>query len=232
MIARYVLPVVLSVLLVARIAQARMITYPYPPPVWPIGRGTRADRTDYNKPMGERWPRAGSGNVGDLVRWLAVDTSTRWMRDGSRTYCDHYFGDFFDQFYGANTVYIPAWRTWTDEAVQRMLAGETLTADRSTTYERNARGVNAWLREHGPAFGWRHFESADAVRQYVNATGRPGAISTDTHVAVVVPDALAPAQSPYPLLSQAGGANFQLGRTSSWYSRNPSRLFVAWDNRA
>ena len=57
-------------------------------------------------------------------------------------------------------------------------------------------------------------------------------VAQRTHVAVVVPDALAPAQSPYPLLSQAGGANFQLGRTSSWYSRNPSRVFVAWDNRA
>lgn len=229
---RVIVPTILSVFAVARLAQARTMTYPYPIPVRPIGRGARSNRSGYNSPMAERWPRAGSGDVGDLVRWLAVDTSQRWARDGSATYCDHYFGDFFDQLYGPNVVYIPAWRTWTDAAIERLRAGEALVADSSTTIERNARGVNAWLREHGPAFGWRHFASASELRAYVNRTGRPGAISTDTHVAVVVPDALAPSDSPHPLLSQAGGANFQLGRTHSWYSRNPSTLFVAWDNRA
>jgi hypothetical protein len=229
---RFVVPIVLSVMAIARLAQARMITYPYPIPARPIGAGRRNNRSGYNSPMAERWPRFGSGNLADLIAWLDVDRSTRWARDGHRTYCDHYFGDFFDQLYGPNVVYIPAWRTWTDSAVERLRAGEQLTADSTTTVERNASGVNRWLREHGEAFGWRRFASADELRAYVNRTGRPGAISTDTHVAVVVPDALAPAESPHPLLSQAGGANFRYGRTSSWYSRNPNRLFVAWDNRA
>lgn len=215
----------------------RMIRYPYPAPSWPIGRGARSNRTDYTRPMGERWPAFMRGDLRSftsLIDWLDVERSTRWLRDGDRTYCDHYFLDFFDQWYGANVVPNPAGRWWTSTAIEQLRAGAKFPATRENTRERNATGLNEWLRTDGPAFGWRHLPSAAALREYVTQTGLPGAISTAGHVAVVLPDAVSPTSDPNapPLQSQAGGTNYRLRRAASWYAREPSALFVVWDNRA
>lgn len=215
----------------------RTIRYPYPPPVWPIGRGARNNRTDYTRPMGERWPAFMRGDLRsytNLIQWLDVERSTRWLRDGDRTYCDHYFLDFFDQWYGANVVPNPAGRWWRSATIEQLRAGEQIQATRDNTLERNASGLNTWLRNEGAAFGWRHLASAADLREYVNQTGLVGAISTAGHVAVVLPDVVQPttdANAP-PLQTQAGGSNYALRRSSTWYAREPSALFVVWNPRA
>jgi hypothetical protein len=219
----------------ARLSRARRMTYPYRPPVIAAGDGARSNRSGYVRPMVERWPRR--GGLRGLVDWLAVESSLRWLPrdrgDGTRaTYCDHYFLDFFDQFYGPHVVPNPAGAWWTNAAKQALLRGETVTEAFSgarTLSENAARGTNEWLKTEGPSFGWQPFASAAELRAWVNATGRPGVVSTPTHVAVALPDSVSP-ETPGAnvLLSQAGGNNRRFDRGNSWYRNNASVVYAGW----
>ena len=212
------------------------MTYPYRPPRIAAGDGARNNRSGYVRPMRERWPQR--GGLRGLVEWLAVESSQRWLPrdrgDGTRaTYCDHYFLDFFDQFYGPHVTPNPAGAWWTNAAKEALQRGEAVTEAFSganrTLSENAARGTNAWLRSEGPSFGWQQFPNADALRVWVNSTGRPGAISTPTHVAVALPDSVSPdTPGSHILLSQAGGNNRRYDRGNSWYRNNRDAVFVGW----
>lgn len=219
-----------------RLSRARRMTYPYRPPRIAPARGARNNRTDYVRPMGERWGQR--GGLRSVVEWLAVESSLRWLPrdrgDGTRaTYCDHYFLDFFDQFYGPSVVPNPAGVWWSTAAKQALQSGQDVTedligADR-TLYENAARGTNQWLRTEGPSFGWQPFQTAEALRAWCNSTGRPGVISTPSHVAVALPDHTAPSTpGSNVLLSQAGGTNRRYDRGNSWYRNNADVFYGGW----
>ena len=219
-----------------RLSRARRMSYPYRPPRLAPARGARNNRTDYVRPMGERW--TARGGLRGLVEWMAVESSLRWLPrdrgDGTRaTYCDHYFLDFFDQFYGPSVTPNPAGVWWSSSAKQALQSGQDVSedligADR-TLYENAARGTNQWLRTEGPSFGWQPFPNAEALRAWCNSTGRPGVISTPSHVAVALPDHAAPdTPGSHVLLSQAGGNNRRYDRGNSWYRNNAEVFYGGW----
>lgn len=216
--------------------------YPYPPPRIARGRGRRNNRTDYVRPMAERWSQR--GGLRGLIEWLNVENSLRWLPRqrapgpngedmGRATYCDHYFLDFFCEYYGEGVVPNPAGLWWSSSAEAALRRGEAVAEDVTgsdrTLYEKAAAGTNGWLRTQGPSFGWRRFNSAEELRAWCNATGRPGVISTPSHVAVALPDAVSPSTpGDHILLSQAGGRNRRYDRGNSWYRNNADVFYGGW----
>ena len=215
--------------------------YPYPAPVLAVGTGERNNRSGYVRPMGERW--AGR-TLRSLIDWMDVEASVRWsprhrgLADdgtdrGNATYCDHYAFDFLDQWWGPNVVPFPAGVWWSRDAEARLQRGERviedLLGDDRNLYEKNATGTNEWLRTKSQLFGWRRYATAAELQQAVNRSGYPGIISTPRHVAVLVPDSMAPDfAGSGPLLTQAGGRNRKFDRGNSWYRSNADVYFGMW----
>ena len=167
-----------------------------------------------------------------IVRYLAVETSARYQRSTSSTYCNIYACDFCY----LSGVYLPrVW--WTDDAIEKIAAGETVRA----RYGETVREVNAlfvWLKEHGPEFGWREVVTADELQRAVNA-GAVGAIcaqrktaSASGHIAMVVPETSEHRAERVdgvvrlPLQSQAGARNYAYGSgISKWWAGAQFRAF-------
>lgn len=186
-------------------------------------------------------PNARAAQLGEIVEWLAVDTSTRYQRDAHSTYCNIYAVDYC---YLAG-VYLP--RTWwTESALLRIARGEQVEAAYANTIrEMRADDLHAWLIAFGPSFGWRRVFDCTALQVAANGggvalicadreqDGRPG------HITAVVPETAvehaerdADGNVTLPLQSQAGAVNFRYctGRRPWWEDDQfQSRVFFVHD---
>lgn len=162
--------------------------------------------------------------IGD---WLAVESSPRYARTATATFCNIYAADYG---YLAKAYLPRVW--WTGPALQRLALGESvpvLFAD--TVREMRADDLFAWLVDMGPRFGWRRVFDASALQAAANAGG-VGIICADReaqgrpgHITVVVPEDAthravrdADGHVTQPLQSQAGAVNKRFGSAGpSWW---------------
>lgn len=167
------------------------------------------------------------GQLQALADWLGVESSERYARTPTQTFCNVYAADYC---YLADAYLPRVW--WTDAALLRLGAGEqvsVLYAD--TVREMRADDLFAWLVDMGPRFGWRRVFDASALQDGANAGG-VGLICADRaaegrpgHITVVVPEdaahrALRDADGhvAQPLQSQAGAVNRRFGSAGiSWW---------------
>ncbi|MFI4932142.1 MAG: SH3 domain-containing protein, partial [Burkholderiales bacterium] len=167
------------------------------------------------------------GQLQALADWLGVESSERYARTATQTFCNVYAADYC---YLAEAYLPRVW--WTDSALLRLGAGEhvpVLYGD--TVREMRADDLFAWLADTGPRFGWRRVFDATALQDAANAggvglvcadraaEGRPG------HITVVVPEdaahhALRDADGhvTQPLQTQAGAVNRRFGSAgNNWW---------------
>lgn len=156
-----------------------------------------------------------------VVDTLDVEHSQRYLREGSRTFCNIYGYDVVTAMGG----YIPrVW--WTNAAIRRIRAGENVQpVYGQTVHELNANALTDWMHAYGGEFGWRQAADINAAQESANTgaltillaartpnpeTGaaRPG------HINIIMPE-LGERQAVRqngvvvrPLQSQAGGTNF------------------------
>lgn len=157
-----------------------------------------------------------------IIDWLSVDKPTykRWQAHQGEVFSNVYAQDVC-QLAG---VYLPrVW--WTGSALLAWAAGgnvQPLIGD--TVQEMNANDLFSWLRDHGPAFGWRQAASATELQTEVNQ-GAVGLIvarrkqdGRSGHISLVVPETGAHAarrsrtgEVTAPLQSQAHTRNTRRG---------------------
>lgn len=186
-------------------------------------RGSAARRA---QPLGETprpardpaaTPAVRSAQLGEIVRWLAVESSARYQRT-EVTFCNVYAADLC---FLANAYLPRAW--WTDSALIRIGRGELPdVVYGATVREMRADDLFAWLVAFGPAFGWRRVFDATTLQEAANAGG-VGLVCADReadgkpgHISIVVPETAIdrarrdPDQNvTLPLQSQAGAVNFR-----------------------
>jgi len=188
---------------------------------FPLGEPARPTR-DANAA-----PALRIGQLQALADWLGVETSERYARTATQTFCNVYAADYC---YLADAYLPRVW--WTESALLRLAAGENvpvLYAD--TVREMRADVLFAWLVDIGPRFGWRRVFDASALQDAADAggvglvcadraaEGRPG------HITVVVPEDAkhratrdADGHVTQPLQTQAGAVNRRFGSAgASWW---------------
>lgn len=152
-----------------------------------------------------------------LIDKLDVEKSVRYQRTIEDTYCNVYT---FDYCYFSN-VYVPTiW--WTEEALQKILDGETLEVIYGETVDHiYSSAIHDWFLQWGASFGWKRMFSVDEMQSQVNTNGGIGIICAKRrekglsgHIVPVVPETdLHQAYREngvvlYPLQSQAGKINY------------------------
>jgi hypothetical protein len=175
--------------------------------------------------------------VNDIIDWLAVEQSRRYLKEGSSTYCNIYAYDFCQRV----GVYLPrVW--WTGDALAKVMQGVEMPVQYGTTVkEQRANQLFDWLQAHGASFGWRRTFSFDDAQNFANQgclamiiaqrkqLERPG------HVAMIVPEG--PGTEAVrdtaglvkrPLTSQAGSDNFRRKAPYAWWTGTQFREFSIW----
>lgn len=167
--------------------------------------------------------------IATIIDWLAVDklSHKRYQPRAGVTFCNIYSHDFCTL---AN-VYLPrVW--WSQRALIDLAQGrkvEPLIGN--SINEMRANDLFRWLRDFGPAFGWRQTGDLNKLQQAANQ-GAIGLIvarrkedGRSGHIVVVVPETAehsarrdASGVVTTPLQSQAGVSNFRYGRgRADWW---------------
>ena len=161
-----------------------------------------------------------------IVDWLAVEKSPRYLPKGSTTYCNIYAYDFC---YLAN-IYIPrVW--WSSKALLQLEAGQHVTAKYDeTVQELNANSLFNWFASYGSHFGWQRSFDLTEVQRQANAgavcviSARRRDRNAPGHICLVVPET-AEYQATrrgeivsIPVQSNAGATNFRYGGKAWWTS--------------
>lgn len=157
-----------------------------------------------------------------IIDWLAVDKPAhgRYQPRSGLTFCNIYAHDYCH----LAGVYLPrVW--WSAHALLKLAQGETVAPlIGNTIVELRANDLFRWLRDHGPAFGWRQTGSLSKLQQAANQ-GAIGLIiarrkedGRSGHIVPVVPELGelrarrdASGEVTSPLQSQAGASNFRFG---------------------
>ncbi len=197
------------------------------------GTSSRSLTTGRPFPLGEPdRPFRSAGTPAELeaiLRYLDVETSARYQRTDTQTYCNVYACDYC---YLAG-VYLPrVW--WTPRAIADIDAGRMVTAKYADTVaELNANALYAWLRDFGPAFGWSRTDSLEQLQRTANAgqvsviCAQRSPLNKPGHIALVVPDLPSPQDAP--LQSQAGRINYQSSRAPGrWWESQQFRAYGFW----
>lgn len=207
------------------------------PPVHLKATGRR-NATNWANPLGEAGQPGRSAGIDAIVRYLNVETSTRYVQRFDATYCNVYAHDVC---YLAG-VYLPrVW--WMPKALAQIAAGQDVAVQYGVTVaEQNANALYAWLRKHGGEFGWYSVDSLEALQDAANQ-GKLGVIcaqrkvlSAPGHISIVVaeqPPSLTAERVNdnvrLPLQSQAGARNFCFSRgTGEWWKGTQFQAHGFW----
>lgn len=177
-----------------------------------------------------------------LIEKLDVTKSLRYQRTIEDTYCNVYS---YDYCYFSK-VYLPTvW--WTDESLEKILAGETVEPVFNETVARiYSSAIHDWLLKWGASFGWKRMTNLDEIQQKVNSEGGVGIICAKRkiaglsgHIVPIVPETNVKKAYRengvvvYPLQSQAGKLNytyFSKARKDWWnHERYSSHVFYYHD---
>jgi hypothetical protein len=163
--------------------------------------------------------------LAEIIHWLKVDSSARYLPENSATFCNIYAYDFC--FLAG--AYLP--RVWWNRKAIATLAGGTVVRPvySTTVTELNANSLCNWLEEFGPDFGWRRSFDLTELQQAANE-GQVAVICAQRkdlnrsgHICLVVPETPEhPAtrdreeRVKVPIQSQAGSTNFRYGGRAWW----------------
>jgi len=174
-------------------------------------------------------PDALRADLAAIIDWLAVDKTAhkRYQPRDGLTFCNIYAHDFC-HLAGA---YLPrVW--WTPKALLQLSnGGQVKPLYGDTIDEQRANDLFRWLRDFGPAFGWRQTGTLDKLQLEANQ-GALGLIvarrkndGKSGHIVMVVPETDtahakrdAAGAVTAPLQSQAGATNFRYstGKLDWW----------------
>ncbi|WP_114951927.1 hypothetical protein [Sphingosinicella terrae] len=164
-----------------------------------------------------------------IIAFLATDNPAhkRYRPRDGLTFCNIYAHDYC-MLAGA---YLPrVW--WTQPALLKIAAGESLTARLGNTVDEvRANDLFRWLRDFGQNFGWRRAASPSELQDHANRGGvglivaRRKQDGRSGHIVAVVPETATETAKrdgagkvTMPLQSQAGTVNFRYGRsTPDWW---------------
>lgn len=180
------------------------------------------------------------GELAAIIDWLAVDNPNhlRYQPRDGLTFCNIYAHDFCT----LAGVYLPrVW--WSSPALIKLAAGQTVEPLYGNTIDEvRANDLFRWLRDFGPAFGWRQTGTLTKLQTEVNQ-GAIGVIvarrkedGRSGHIAMVVPETptntakRSPAgEVVAPLQSQAGATNFGYGTgKAGWWAGEQFAEFAFW----
>lgn len=171
-----------------------------------------------------------------IIEWLAVDTSKRYLPGGGTTYCNIYAYDYCL----LAGCYLPrVW--WTRKAIALLAAGTPVAPQYAVTVtELNANSLFHWFEEFGPDFGWRRTLSMEDLQVAANEgqvsiiVAQRTDLNRSGHICAVVPENAEhhakrnrQGQLTVPLQSQAGATNFQFGGRV-WWTGTQFRKFSFW----
>lgn len=164
-----------------------------------------------------------------IVNWLSVDNPAhmRYQPNSRATFCNIYAHDYCH----LAGVYLPrVW--WSQRALVDLAKGKAVQPSYGKTIdELRANDLFRWLRDFGPAFGWRQTSTLTKLQTEVNQ-GAIGLIvarrvqeGKSGHIVVVVPETTSESarwnssgEVTVPLQSQAGSTNFRYGtRKKDWW---------------
>ncbi|NJN27959.1 MAG: hypothetical protein HC819_19295 [Cyclobacteriaceae bacterium] len=177
--------------------------------------------------------------IHDIIKFLDVEHSARYLPKSTATYCNVYAYDFCF----LNEVYLPrVW--WAPNAFSDILKGNFPEAKwNKTVREQSANALYDWLVDFGDDFGWNRIFSIDELQQEVNK-GCVGVISAKNinpnhsgHITCVVPEdnskglRASRARDEVllgPLQTQAGRNNRKYFNTTWWANPRKFKDFGFW----
>jgi hypothetical protein len=174
-------------------------------------------------PLGEL-DRPHHTGLENILGYLDVETSARYQRTATNTFCNIYACDYC---YLAGAYLPRVW--WTPQA---LATPTTQVKYGQTVAELNANSLYIWLRDFGPAFGWSRATSTEPLQNAANS-GQVSVICAQRqqldksgHIALVVP---ASSITAVPLQSQAGRINYSSSRKPGRWWENPQfQAFGFW----
>jgi len=191
-----------------------------------------------NRPTRNASDKAGKANqLGEVINWLDAESSSRYQRKGTTTYCNIYA---YDYCYLADVYFPRVW--WTQRALLELNQGRNVPIQYGQTVrELNANALHDWLEDFGNDFGWQRTFSLNEAQQAANqgrvviicakrvTTNRPG------HVCPIVPETdNFQAQRrrnddiSRPLQSQAGSRNYKYKAANQWWQATKFQSFGIW----
>ena len=174
--------------------------------------------------------------LGQILVFLDVVRSARYVPGGGQTFCNIYAHDYC-HLAGA---YLPrVW--WRPKALVRITAGESVAVAYGTTVsELNANSLYNWLEEFGSDFGWRRtldvteLQNAANTGQVALICGQRTELNQPGHICLVVPETAEHQVTrrggfvTMPLQSQAGARNFRYGGRVWWTDARRFARFGFW----
>jgi hypothetical protein len=179
-------------------------------------------------------PQTRVDSLNQIIAWLDVERSPRYLPDGRNTFCNIYA---YDYCYLAGAYLPRVW--WSSKAASLLSQGKPVEPRYGDTlYEQTANMLFNWLLEYGADFGWRREFDPDTLQNQVNR-GAVGIICGQTdgsvsgHIVAVVPETghwtaqRSNGRVSVPLQSQAGRVN-NAYFSSRWWTRTIFRNHGFW----
>jgi hypothetical protein len=141
--------------------------------------------------------------IRQLIAWLKVESSARYLPLGGSTYCNIYA---YDYAYLTGTYLPRVW--WSDQAIISLQAGQNVPVQYpGTVNELTANALSNWFRNWGTTFGWRRTLDLNELQDAANdgrvcitvARAKPQYHHGHGHIVAVVPET-----DPYRALRQGG----------------------------
>ncbi len=130
--------------------------------------------------------------IRQLIDWLKVESSVRYLPAGGSTFCNIYAYDYCYM----TGAYLPrVW--WTAQALLKLQAGQSVAIKYGDTVEElNANALTRWFKQWGTHFGWRRVFSLTELQDAANqgkvcitvARANEGAHHGHGHIVAVVPE--------------------------------------------
>ncbi|MEL6646573.1 MAG: biosynthetic peptidoglycan transglycosylase [Pseudomonadota bacterium] len=171
-------------------------------------------------------------SLSQILAWLNVENSERYMADGKDTFCNVYASDFC---YLAG-AYLP--RTW---GMGKPAKSLDWIHETPKSVEMTANALFDWLHAYGDYFGWKKISDLNALQEAAN-DGQCSLIIAKSipnrhgHISIVCPETKGMAarredgRLTEPLQSQTRLANGEVSARFDWWDQPQFQDFAFWVN--
>lgn len=174
-------------------------------------------------------------DIGEIIKWLAVEKSARYLRKGQTTYCNIYAYDYA-YLCGA---YVPrVW--WNDRALMDLASGGKVVPQYDVSVrEMTANLLTNWFEDYGELFQWRRefdlteLQNAANLGEVCILVAQRTEMNQPGHICAVVPETASHKavrknkEVVVPLQSQAGAENYRYGAVV-WWTHSRYRKWGMW----
>lgn len=171
----------------------------------------------------------------EIINWLKVEQSERYLPGNSSTFCNIYA---YDYAYLAGAFLPRVW--WTRKAIIDIQDGNNVPVRYGETVrELNANSIFDWFEDFSADFGWTRVFDITQLQEAANQgqvciiNAQRTNLNASGHICAVVPEvegnkaSRASSEVIMPLQSQAGAHNFRYG-VSTWWKGSQFRSFGFW----